>query len=850
MKIVKLLLFFAAFFVLSSLSVLAYDVNIRVNSNIGDFNTYVYKCVDPSCEPINYYTESHTGTTRNDYRLVGTAAESNKDYYMEYNYLDCYWPNILRLSIWGPVVGTYGHTVDLENRNCRAVINSAGLSGNDIEIDESVKITANVQSAFDYPFSVPETAAIPDNIKTHYSSDTRVTFYANGVEIGQIEDEILISSDKDFSFEWIPGAEGTYDITVKTEVIDCSCDLSNSMEQTLFAGTVEVVNPDKDGDGYKVPEDCDDNDPYVNPGAEEICDGIDNDCDDAVDESDDSIDEPLSQACGSGNCQGNRVCIAAWQWSDCDTEGIDVGICIICDADGNEAYDETQDSDCDDGFYCNGEEECLGIGSCTDPDDIDCSYLDDQCNQGVCNDNDGVDNCETQPINEGVDCDDDLFCNTGETCQAGICGGGQEMDCDDGKFCTVNERCDEATDSCISDARDCSLNDLPEIATCFNDPDNNPFTWDSLDAFTSICDEDADHCTTSIASIDHTCNFDDCEAECDDDNPCSATDCDHLDGCVDDDYHDYADASNDCLSSCECEQNSCAIPVISYNDARCTECQKDDDCNSLDRDYCSFDIRMHDEGRCVNYICETETSEAEDCDQKNGIMDDCGVMEWTCIEEDSEALCVIDNIDADDSLCPDTCDGSIRVDSYCNPVTYNCDSITEECNNGLFCDGIETCSGAQCMAGAKPDCNDNIACTDDTCNEATDSCDNTADDANCDDGVGCTDDTCDSVKDCQFTPSDANCNDNVGCTKDTCDAIDDCQFAINDSYCDNGLFCDGIETCDAITNCQPGTQVDCSDNEFCTVNERCDEATDSCISDARGCSGNDIEKIATCFNDP
>lgn len=36
---------------------------------------------------------------------------------------------------------------------------------------------------------------------------------------------------------------------------------------------------DADGDGYAVDEDCDDNDPEINPGAEERCDGIDHDCD-------------------------------------------------------------------------------------------------------------------------------------------------------------------------------------------------------------------------------------------------------------------------------------------------------------------------------------------------------------------------------------------------------------------------------------------------------------------------------------------------------------------------------------------------------------------------------------------
>ncbi|UCF37762.1 MAG: putative metal-binding motif-containing protein [Acidobacteriota bacterium] len=55
---------------------------------------------------------------------------------------------------------------------------------------------------------------------------------------------------------------------------------------------------DQDGDGYLKAKctntdiDCDDSNPDVNPGAEEVCDSVDNDCDGAVDE-----DLP---GCGSG----------------------------------------------------------------------------------------------------------------------------------------------------------------------------------------------------------------------------------------------------------------------------------------------------------------------------------------------------------------------------------------------------------------------------------------------------------------------------------------------------------------------------------------------------------------------
>ena len=67
---------------------------------------------------------------------------------------------------------------------------------------------------------------------------------------------------------------------------------------------------------------------------------------------------------------------------------------------------------------------------------IDCSGSGDQCNTGVCNET--FDSCEASPINEGLGCDDTLFCTTGETCTAGVCDGGTAIDCSgSGDQCNV-----------------------------------------------------------------------------------------------------------------------------------------------------------------------------------------------------------------------------------------------------------------------------------------------------------------------------------------------------------------------------------------------------------------------------
>lgn len=47
-----------------------------------------------------------------------------------------------------------------------------------------------------------------------------------------------------------------------------------------------------------------------------------------------------------------------------------------------------------------------------------------------------------------------------------------------------------------------------------------------------------------------------------------------------------------------------------------------------------------------------------------------------------------------------------------------------ECDDGLFCNGVETCFATVCVPGTPVNCDDSDFCTVDTCNEVTDTCDN------------------------------------------------------------------------------------------------------------------------------
>ena len=95
-------------------------------------------------------------------------------------------------------------------------------------------------------------------------------------------------------------------------------------------------------------------------------------------------------------------------------------------------------------------------------------------------------------------------------------------------------------------------------------------------------------------------------------------------------------------------------------------------------------------------------------------------------------------------------------------------STRGDCDDGLFCDGIDICANGVCVPGVDPRA----------------------------ESVGCTIDTCDEA--------------NNACTNDP-----------RNGLCDNGLFRDGAETCDPVNGCQDGR--DPGDRSTAT----CDEVPDA-----------------------
>ncbi|MFQ5590700.1 MAG: hypothetical protein ACE5HE_06040 [Phycisphaerae bacterium] len=230
-------------------------------------------------------------------------------------------------------------------------------------------------------------------------------------------------------------------------------------------------------------------------------------------------------------------------------------------------------------------------------------------------------------------------------------------------------------------------------------------------------------------------------------------------------------------------------------------------------------------GTCVEHHAPPDTAcgdlNESECDQPDSC-DGAGVClpnyvpEGTSCGDTTETQC--------DS--PDTCDGSgICQPNYVPPGT--------PCDDGLFCTIDEICSDGACGSGAFT-CDDAVDCTDDSCDELAQRCDNVPNDASCDNGQFCDGvEICDAFLDCVVAPGSVpDCDDAVTCTDDSCDEINDtCVNQPNDANCNNGQFCDGVEICDALLDClvEPGSVPICDDAVDCTE-DSCDEAADTCVN--------------------
>ena len=124
----------------------------------------------------------------------------------------------------------------------------------------------------------------------------------------------------------------------------------------MDGGMTMDAGVDADGDGSRVPADCNDADPTVRPGIAEVCtDGKDNDCDALSDCLDDGC---AGMGCGVGGVCTNQACIAPTEVSLC-LDGLDNDLDTKIDC---------EDPDCPAGVACTDNNGCTTGDTCQGPD--------------------------------------------------------------------------------------------------------------------------------------------------------------------------------------------------------------------------------------------------------------------------------------------------------------------------------------------------------------------------------------------------------------------------------------------------------------------------------------------------
>lgn len=69
----------------------------------------------------------------------------------------------------------------------------------------------------------------------------------------------------------------------------------------------------------------------------------------------------------------------------------------------------------------------------------------------------------------------------------------------------------------------------------------------------------------------------------------------------------------------------------------------------------------------------------------------------------------------------DSCD---EINDQCVFDTLGCACLTNaDCDDNLYCNGIEQCSANVCVGGAPVVCNDGLVCSTDSCDELNNTCD-------------------------------------------------------------------------------------------------------------------------------
>jgi hypothetical protein len=608
---------------------------------------------------------------------------------------------------------------------------------------------------------------------------------------------------------------------------DCDSVVDEGFADADYDKLADCIDPDDDNDGKVDEIDCAPFDPAIHPGAEEECDGADNDCDENIDEG----------------------------FPDGDEDGI--ADCVDLDVDGD-GIDDSEDN-------------CPKLAN-EDQADQDDDDLGDACDKDLDGDAipNGLDNCPAHSNTAQIDTDGDEF---GDACDDDMDGDGivnEEDNCPivpNGSQEDDNE--DGTGDACEADK------DGDGVA---NEDDCAPLNPDVYPGAEEVCDEldnDCDFVVDEGFADSDADGLKDCvDLDDDNDGDQDETDCEPLNGAI---YHDALEIcdskDNDCDGEVDEELGTfpCGLGQCAHDAAKCVDglpgscnpflgttpeiCDgKDNDCDGLvDEDLGTSACGL---GICAHSVVNCQGGLSQVCDPGEGALDEvCDGLDNDCDGKTDEEQPVLACGKGQCFHSAQSCVGGVAHE--CNPFEGAgpevCDGVDNDCDGDIDEDlgtvpcGLGECAhdSVYCVDGKVQSCNPLLGAAAEICDAEDNDCDGLVDEE-----LGIT--SCGLGECAQTVP---NCIEGVPqicdplsvAEEEVCDGKDndcdgDTDEELGSSSCGEGIC---LHTVD---NCKNGQPQECDPKEG-AVDEICDGLDNDCDGNIdEGFLDTDLDENADCVD--